>query len=384
MRSRPAILLALVLGGALLGLACTPTRQASPHQAQLDSAQQLARAGQAAEAERVLQEVVQADPNSSEAWEQLGRLYMHTKRYRDAIEPLRRVTELKPETPGVYGRLAECLQRSGDPVHALEQAREGLKRDPNDVRALVAAAKVVIAQGNEREGLEYERRLVQINQNDPDFLIMYAKSLVQYRRYDEAAPVLANLLRLAPNSPDGYNLRGQITFYQNPTPEGLVRAEADFQKTLQLSPGAYPPLLFLGRIANRRNQPEKAIAYLQQARRGAPARGEADFVLAEAYELMGQKAKAAEARRRFQAWREADDLEKALVKRCSLDSDNFADHLQLGQIKLRKRELIAADYYLRRALELRPQDAEALAAVRQLESLTNAARASASSPTGGP
>jgi cytochrome c-type biogenesis protein CcmH/NrfG len=336
------------------------------------------------EAERALLETVRADPNAADAWEQLGRLYMHTKRYRDAIEPLRHVTQLKPETPGVYGRLAECLQRSHDPVHALEQAREGLKRDPNDLRALVAASKVLKAMGAEKEELDYERRLVQLKPDDPDYLVLLAKSLVQYRRYDEAAPVLARLERLAPNNPDGSNLRGQIAFYQNPTPEGLARAEADFQKTAQLSPRAFPPYLFLGRIAILRNQPDKAIAYLQQAKQRAPERGEVDFALAEAYELAGQKAQAAEARQRFQAWRTADDLEKALEKRCSLNPDDFADHLQLGKIKLGKHDVPAAEYYLERALQLRPQDAEAKAAVHQLESLANVGGAGASQPAGGP
>lgn len=379
--------LALMLGILVvvaLGVVWFRADTAADEQRSVKEGLQLAQEGQIAEAERLWKKVVQDNPDNARGWELLATLYGHSERFPEAIDALRRVTKLKPGKAISYARIAECLERTGDKEGALQQAREALKRDPNSISALTTAVSVLGKLKVEKEKIDDERRLTLLQPDNTAYLGMFAIDLVHNDLYQEARPVIENLIRLDPNNPDGYNLRGEIEYYQDPTPHGLKQAAADFQKTLQIRPDAFPPKLFLGKIYTRLGQPEKAIACLLEAKRMSPEHGEIDYPLGDAYEQAGQASNAEAARQRFATWNQEFLREKALEKRCALQRDNFEIHLEVGKIKLRKHELPAAAFYLGRASQLRPADTDIKNALKQLALIQGAAQTRPSTVPGGP
>ncbi|HZP81333.1 MAG TPA: tetratricopeptide repeat protein [Chthonomonadaceae bacterium] len=365
--SSNTILLLVVLAILAVVFVFTQMYQPSPGKEAVETGRAMAQAGRLPEAERAWKEALRLDPNNAAALELLSELYRNTHRYQEAIAPLQKLAKLKPETPNLYANLAECLAQTGHQDAAFDEAEAQLKQDPNNIGALAIAAKMLPSRNEPKKELEYKRRLVQLKPDNPEFLLMLARTLVDYHYFDEAQPVADKLIQTAPDTPAGYGIRGEIEFRKNPTPEGLAKAKSYFEESLKRSPQeSFPPHLYLGKIYTRLGQPDKAVAYLLKAKQLQPFRGDVDFALAEAYDRAGQSAKAEAARNEFVMLRQEYDTEKALEKRCVAAPNNFDYHLQLGKIKLRRKEFADADYYLHEALRIRPNDPQAQAALKQL------------------
>lgn len=364
--SSNTILLLVVLAIMAVVFVFAQMYQPSPGKEAVETGQALAREGRLPEAERAWKEALRLDPQNAAALELLGELYRKTHRYQEAIASLQRLAQRKPETPNLYANLMECLEKTGQQEAALDQAEARLKQNPDDIGALAIAARILSYLDKDKQALEYKRRLVRLRPENPEFLLMLARTLVGYHFYEEAQPLTAKLIRLVPEDPAGYGLRGEIEFRKNPTPDGLAKAQTDFEEALKRNPQAFSPHLYLGRVYIQLNQPDQALQHLLKAKQIAPFRSDVAFALAEAYDRAGQTAKAEAARNDFVLLRQEYDTEKALEKRCVAAPNNFDYHLQLGKIKLRRNEFEDADYYLHEALRIRPNDPQAQAALQRL------------------
>ncbi len=368
---RPAVAVALVLlAAAVWGFVFFGLGQGSPAAPQVEAGREAVRMGRPQEAERAWKEAVRLDPNNATAWELLAEYYSAHEDWANALKPLRELARLKPDTPHIYVRLADCAFKVGDPLSALADAERELKRDPNNVGALVIAARVLSVMEEEKRRLEYLRRLARLRPDDPDILAMLARALVGTHFNAEARAVIARLFQLDPNNAEAYALRGRVAFDEGPMPQGLAQAEADLLKSVQMSPQAATPRLYLGKVYLQMRQPQKAIPYLEEAARLAPRRPDVFFALASAYDQVRQPEKAVRARRRFVALRQDADRVSSLEKRCAIEPDSYANHLQLGLLTLKTGDYDRADYYLNRAMILRPGDSQAKAALRQLAALS--------------
>ena len=356
----------LVLVAVAVVYAVTRLTAETDRQTQVEEGRKLVQTGDFPRAEATWRSVLREDPENAAALELLSRLYLDTHRYAEALDPLTRLSRVNPEVPNLFAEISECLSRTGTQDEALRKAERQIEENPDDIGALAIAAKILTQKDDERRELEYKRRLVKLRPNHPDFLVMLGRTLVHDHFYAEAGPIVDRLIKADPQNPEGVGLRGQITFYTDSSPDGLSRARADFERTLQLSPTAVPPHLFLGRIATRMGHAPEAVTELTQAKSMAPDREDVYFALAEAYDLAGDHRNAEATRSDFTRRRSERDIEKALEKRCALRPDDFADFLKLGRIKLRRHEVDDAGFYLQRAAELRPADPGARAAIAEL------------------
>src|SRR5579871_4118218 len=137
-------------------------------------------------AEREWKEAVRLNPNSAPAWELLAEYYTRDENDEAAIEPLRRLARLRPETPHIFDRLASCVCRLGDPRSNLREAETALQRDPDDAAEIAIAAKALSSLDDEQRRLGYVRRFVKLRPNDMDGLILAARTLTTAHLYDEA------------------------------------------------------------------------------------------------------------------------------------------------------------------------------------------------------
>lgn len=352
-----------------------------PVQQRVDAGIAYFQAGQAEKAEREWREAVRLDPQNVDAWELLGEHYLKTRNWQSGLETYRQLLRLTPDKPDVRARLALCALRSGDAASALRYGQEALQRDPNNITALNLCATLLASSGDYQRQLEHLRRLAQLQPDDPDVLTRLAVELTFRRLHNEAAPLLERVLRLNPQSAQAHALRGVASFDQDASPEGLARAEADFRRSLELSPNAPFPHLYLGKIYRRRGSMEKAILHLEQAAQRMPDRKEIFFELASVYEKAGHPAKAARARRRFEALQIEAEREDTLRKRCAAAPGDFDSHLQLASLLIKKGDYPGARLFLNRAEALHPQNRQVQAIRRRLASREASAPSTAAEPT---
>lgn len=371
----------------LVGLGYSLLNQPSPATEAVEQGRKLASAGRYAEAEQKWQEAVQRDPNSADAWAELADYYQGTGNIAGSLEPLRHLAQLKPDAPGLYRKLGLCIQRASDPQALYQQSVQTLQQNPNDLVALTLASTYLSSRDDQLTLLTYLRRMVQLRPNEVDFLVTLAQALVNAHLYTEAHPILDKLVTLAPNNPAGYDLRGQARLQEASTPQQLAEAEADLLKARDLKASSPLLSLNLGRVYIKERQYDKALAHLQEAAQKSPENPAVWYAVAEAFAGSGQPKKAAEARAQFVALRQVEDRISALTKRCVAFPNDFALHLETARLLLRQGKLDKADFYVNRALTLRPQDEGAQQVMQQFQAMQrsfgDAPNVSGPAPSGG-
>jgi Flp pilus assembly protein TadD len=318
------------------------------------------------------------EPKNPQVWELLGELYMSTERWMSALEAFRKLEKIKPETPNLYTRLAVSAIRTGDENGSYIYAQSQLQRDPNDIASLLISAHILRLRGEELKRLDYLRRLHQLLPQDKEILSFLTEALTSKYKYDEARLLLTRQIELDPNDAQAYSLRGLGYLNSDPSPQGLENAEKDFLAALKINPLAPFPRLHLGKVYRMRGNLKEALLQMEQAMRVLPDKMDIYYEIAPVYAQAKMPEKAAAARKKYNELRHALDYEASLGKRCVADPNNYAIHLEMGQLQLKKGDARQASYYLSRAQAIRPHDPPLQQALRQLGQLVGAVDQNAS------
>lgn len=358
----------LILGVAVLLWATVLAKQmtASRVRRHIDAGMEFVRTRRPHDAEREWQQAVKLDPNNAGAWELLSELYIENEQWSRGMFALQQVLRLAPTRPYLYSRMAACALRMSNELEAQRLAQEELKRNPNDEASLTILAFLSNMQDNTEQQIGYLQRLLVRSPNNPETLHALAQAYREAGKYAQALPVADHLVAVRPQDGYGYAMRGAARFEVDASPGGLKQSEADLQKALAIEPYFAFARFALGRVYLREGRYPEAIIQLEQAQQLYPDKMDVPFELATAYARTGQSARAAEARRRFEALRQEATQVDVLQKQCALDKNNFAGFLRLGEIMLRDQDYRQAYYYLQHALVLNPKSAEAKAAYQQL------------------
>jgi tetratricopeptide (TPR) repeat protein len=88
-----------------------------------------------AEAEPIVQRMIEMEPNASENYFQLAQLYENAGRYEDAEAALLNAQRLKPNDPAVYMQLGAYYNRQGQFDQAINAFEQRATREPNNPEA---------------------------------------------------------------------------------------------------------------------------------------------------------------------------------------------------------------------------------------------------------
>lgn len=102
--------------------------------------------GAFAEAVEPLTRAVQLDPNSFEAWHNLGVTYFRLNRYKEARAPLEKAVALRPEFYGSVVLLGATLYMLGDDAAALPVLERAHRLNPNDAQTAAVLEKLRAGQ----------------------------------------------------------------------------------------------------------------------------------------------------------------------------------------------------------------------------------------------
>ena len=119
------------------------------------------------EAEELLREVIEREPDNGEAYYSLGLLLAQMRRMEEAADNLALASQLLPHRGRVRYNYALALENLGAKPKALVVLLEAYEIDPYDPR-IVQLLVVFYATDNDLEtALEYARHLLEINPDSP-------------------------------------------------------------------------------------------------------------------------------------------------------------------------------------------------------------------------
>jgi Flp pilus assembly protein TadD len=162
----------------------------------------LLESGRTAEARRVLEETLAANPQDAQALETLGQLHNREGRTAEAAVLLTRLAALRPNDVQLVAHLGYALERNGD----LEQAAEVMSRVVAAVPASTIArellAEAQFKQGRRDEAVAVVRQGLEQKPDSPELHRRLGSLLERAGRAGEAAAAYREYLRLAPQAGD--------------------------------------------------------------------------------------------------------------------------------------------------------------------------------------
>jgi Flp pilus assembly protein TadD len=186
---------------------------------------------------------------------------------------------------------------------------------------------------------------------------------------EEARAELSEAIRLAPDLPEAYGVRGRTWLEGAPSTEALAKAEADLRKAVELAPNGPTQRFHLARALRMTGRNREALPLLKEARALMPKNPDIPFEMARVLETLGASKEAEAARAEFGRLRRNADEGLALEKRCTVAPQDGDVHARAGLFYLGTGEADKAEYYLERAALLQPGNESVNAARKRLASL---------------
>ncbi len=257
--------------------------------------------GQYAAAQRELSRVVKERPGNAQAWLLLGLSYQKQEQPGLAIEPLKRALTLHPDERFTEMELADAYLAAGQANHAAEHFGRLTATDPQSAKAwqglglahlsmakhrpetsaveearahqafdmlttlpesaelheLLAEADA--QQGRRQEAVDEWKRAVALDPNTRR-VARLAEALWSERSYEEAEPLLQQIVKADPQQPRWQYLLGDVLFRERRSEEALPHLEA----AVRMKPGQLEAQAALGRVYLQLDKPAVAIPHLEK------------------------------------------------------------------------------------------------------------------------
>jgi tetratricopeptide (TPR) repeat protein len=175
----------------------------------------------------------------------------------DVTELFKRLAARHPTVAEGQYALGSAALRSENFGLALGSAQVAVQKAPYWVPAKMLLARALIASGQEEAGLEAARELVMAPEADVATHLEYALLLAATGRYDEARAMLTPYAAGPTVIPGAVRSLGVLDLDQG----DLDAASARFEDLLSTGAQSYEALYFLGNIADRRDDTERALRY---------------------------------------------------------------------------------------------------------------------------
>jgi tetratricopeptide (TPR) repeat protein len=244
---------------------------------------------------------VKLDPDSDEARAFLGQLYFRKDDLRNSRRQFERLVKADPEDPGkrllslisylseervperadklmrslakpykdsatAHYAVAVLALQAGDHEHAKERATRSMELDPDYVRPQLLYARALMFEGETDEAIEYLAHLIGDSPNpDADARMELALMYMLTGRDDDALSQVNQVLLEQAGRVDALRLMAIINFRA----ERLDAAWDDFQDLLSSGQYRMDALYYLARIADYREQYERAVRLYREVLFGA-------------------------------------------------------------------------------------------------------------------
>jgi tetratricopeptide (TPR) repeat protein len=182
----------------------------------------------------------------------------------DVTELFRRLVARYPDVAEGYHALGSAALRSDNFELAVTSARRATELAKYWVPARMLLARALIASGDVQAGLDAARELVMAPDSDIATHLEYALMLAATGRYDEARAMLTPYATGETVIPGAVRSLGVLDLDQG----DLDAATRRFEDLLSTGAQSYEALYFLGSIADRRGDQERALRFYSRVTGG--------------------------------------------------------------------------------------------------------------------
>ena len=230
-------------------------------------------AGNLQQAEALYRNVLQADPNHSDALHLLGVLAAQVERYDIACELIQKAISINNAVPDYYSNLGNALKDQGKLAEAISYYQQAIVLNPNDANVYYNLGNALQDQGQLAEAITAFQHALSLN---PQFCQVYnnlGKALKEQKQPADAIACFQQALFLNPNDVHAHNNLGGVLKEQG----NLTEAMLYIQRALALNPNNADTYNNLATIWTEQNKLDKAIECYLKALRINPNLAEVHF-----------------------------------------------------------------------------------------------------------
>ncbi|MFT3757941.1 sulfotransferase [Thauera sp.] len=341
----------------------------TPEQA-MQRAAQLQTAGRLPEAEQLLRQILQGQPEHPHALHLLGVVAYQAGHAARGMALIDKAIGLAPNVPLFFSNLGEMCRQQGQIERALALAERATEQDASaaaawsnlglacfdagqharaescHARALALAPGLVQSLNNmgsllrvrkdKPAAIEWYRKALAVDSSYLEALSNLGAVLVEDSRHDEAIEPLERALTLRPDYPEALCNLGLARFRQERNEE----ATSLLQRSLQLRPEYPEALVGLAMVLHQEGRVEEAIGLLRKAAAVAPDNVNAWVWLGSSLVETDQP----------------EAAEAAYMEALRLDEENVDGLAGLGNLRVEQGRLDEAESWLKRALSIDPDN----------------------------
>jgi len=192
-----------------------------------------------------LQQAIKDNPQSYEAWANLGYRQHQLDKNEDALTSANKALALNKKYAHAWMVRGAALSTiDGQEDKALEALERALIEEPNNVDALYYKGIVFVFQKNDNAALALFDRVLALNPRHKEALISKGSTYVVTEDYDEALAVARELIKLDQEDAVGWRIQGMAYSFQGEKKgielekayDLLNKALASFNKALEIDP----------------------------------------------------------------------------------------------------------------------------------------------------
>jgi Tfp pilus assembly protein PilF len=258
-------------------------------------AQGLEQEGKLEEARKAWRTITEQDPKDAAAFASLGVVLSRQQRYKEAASAYRKALALDPKLPGVQLNLGLAEFKQGEFESAIRPLEAALNADPSSSQAKTLLGISYYGANRFPEAIKYLEPIAQVDPDNTELHHILAQSCLFAKQYQCALDEFRKILHQDPNSAAAHILIGEALDGLGKTPEAIAefeaaakasprepnvyfgvgflywksnqydQAEVRFQNQLALDPSNAPTLAYLGDIEMKRGNTDKALGHLRQA-----------------------------------------------------------------------------------------------------------------------
>ncbi len=186
----------------------------------------------------------------------------------NADKLMRSLAKPYKDSPWAHYAVAALALEAGDTGYAKERALRSAELAPENVKPKLLYARILMIEGEIDEAIEYTARIIGDDPSpDPDARMELAVMYMMADRDDDALSQVNQVLLEQSGRSDALRLMAIINFRQ----EHLDAAWDDFQDLLATGQYRMDALYYLGRIADYREEYDRAIRFYSEVKYGSNA-----------------------------------------------------------------------------------------------------------------
>ncbi len=217
-------------------------------------------------AEAAFLRATREEPDSADAYYDLGTLYIRQQKWNLARKQLLRAAELKPDDSLTLNNLGVIAARQGQVQEATGYFNRVLRSDPHNALALENLADLLRTQRRYSEAQDLLERALAVEPYNAELNYKLGMVFANARQNDQARIYLEKAIRLRPDYAEALNNLGVLDLLMGKPEE----ATTEFAECIRQSPRFDQAYLNLARVYIQLDKPREAESVLRELLKEVP------------------------------------------------------------------------------------------------------------------